>query len=171
MEAAALDIAFAAGLFGLARRTPDVIEARRARSKSARQTCEFACPGMLQGRVGWPQIRPCLVGRREFSEGALRIVETVGAVLASLIAVAMGFFAGRRWVSNAYLGALFGVPLGIVSATLYFTLALLIARAWPRLLDAHLVGLCVLAVLVVGTACAAAGAVFGYRKSLGVRLF
>lgn len=98
-------------------------------------------------------------------------METVGAALASLIAVAMGFFAGRHWMPNPYLSALFGVPLGIVSAALYFALALLVARAWPRLLDAHLVGLHVLALLVVGTACAAAGAVFGYRKSLGVRLF
>jgi hypothetical protein len=71
-----------------------------------------------------------------------------------------------RWASWPAAAA-----LGFLSAGLYFTLALPVARASPQLLDARLVGLHFLALLVVGAAFGALGAVFGYRKSLGVRLF
>ncbi len=98
-------------------------------------------------------------------------METVGAILASGLAGVLGFVAGGRWAPNPFLGALFGLPLGIVSAGIYFALALGVAEAWPQLLDARLVGLHFLALLVVGAMCSGLGAVFGYRKSLGARLF
>ncbi|SJZ74298.1 hypothetical protein SAMN02745126_02113 [Enhydrobacter aerosaccus] len=99
-------------------------------------------------------------------------METVGAIVASGVAGLLGFMAGGRWAPTAFLGALlFGVPFGIVAAGLYFISALFIAQAWPELIDARSVGLHVMALVIVGAMCSGIGIVFGYRKSLGARLF
>jgi hypothetical protein len=101
----------------------------------------------------------------------LRIVESVGALLACGAAGALGFFAGGRWAPGPVLGAIMGVPLGAVFAAVYFALALWVGETWPDLLDARLVGLISAALVIAGAACGAIGAVFGYRKSLGASLF
>lgn len=99
-------------------------------------------------------------------------METVGAILASILAGLLGFCAGKRWAPTPSVGVLlFGIPMGAVAAGLYVASALFVAEAWPDLLDARSVGLHGLALLFIGAICGGLGAVFGYRKSLGARLF
>jgi hypothetical protein len=99
-------------------------------------------------------------------------METAGAILVSIIAAFLGYQAGGRWVPTPVVGViLFSVPLGVVSVGLYVVLALCVTEMWPDSLDARLVAFHSLAVFGAGVGCGALGTVFGYRKSLGARLF
>jgi len=98
-------------------------------------------------------------------------VEAIGAIIACGAALAFGVFAGSRWAPGPVLGALMGFVVGTVVAPAYFIAALLVGAVRPQLLDAHRVGLLAMALVIAGALCGSIGAWFGYRKSLGAKLF
>jgi hypothetical protein len=98
-------------------------------------------------------------------------VEILGAILACIAAGSLGFFAGGHWGPGPLAGAFLGIPLGALVAPLYFILALMIGETLPGALDARLIGLFSMGLVIAGATCGAIGAWFGYRKSMGARLF
>ena len=103
--------------------------------------------------------------------GELRIVEAAAAILGCLIAGAFGFYVGGRLAPGPILGAIMGAAAGVVVAAAYFALGLWVGETWPNILHPRRVGLAAAALLLGGMICGAIGSWFGYRKSLGAKLF
>jgi ABC-type transporter Mla maintaining outer membrane lipid asymmetry permease subunit MlaE len=94
----------------------------------------------------------------------------IGAILACCISAAVGFHAGSRWAPGPILGALMGIVLGAVVSVVYFAIALWVGETW-HILDPRKIGLMSAGLVVAGALVGAIAAWFGYRKSLGAKLF
>jgi hypothetical protein len=98
-------------------------------------------------------------------------VEAIGAVISCIIAGAIGFHAGGRWAPGPIVSGLIGLVIGAVVAVAYFALALWVGETWPHMLNARTVGLMSAGLVVAAALVGAVCAWFGYRKSLGAKLF
>jgi hypothetical protein len=105
------------------------------------------------------------------NQGALRIVETVAAIVACAVALVLGRIAGLRVPIGHPWIILAGVVVGEVCAAVYLGLANWAGRVWHGLLDPRLVGVHFMALIVAAGLCGAIGAWFGYRKAMGRGLF
>jgi hypothetical protein len=105
------------------------------------------------------------------NQGALRIVETVAAVVACGVALILGLIAGLRVPVGQPWIVLVGLGVGEVCAGVYLGLANWANRMWHGLVDPRLVGVHFMALVVAAGLCGAIGAWFGYRKAMGRGLF
>ena len=105
------------------------------------------------------------------NRGALRIVETVAAVVACGVALVLGLIAGLRIPIGQPWIVLIGLVLGEVVAGVYLGLANWAARMWHGLLDPHVVGVHFMVLIVAAGLSGAIGAWFGYRKAMRGSLF
>jgi hypothetical protein len=105
------------------------------------------------------------------NQGALRIVETVAAVVACGVALALGLVAGLRIPVGQPWIVLVGLVVGEVIAGVYLGLANWAGRMWHGLLDPRLVGVHFMVLIVAAGLSGAIGAWFGYRKAMRGGLF
>jgi hypothetical protein len=105
------------------------------------------------------------------NHGALRIVETIAAIVACGLALVSGYALGLRGPLVQPWNVIAGLVIGEACAGVYLGLANWASRRWSDLLDARLVGMHFMALIVVAGLCGAVGAWFGYRKTLGRGLF
>lgn len=69
------------------------------------------------------------------------------------------------------MGALMGAAGGVLVAAAYFALGIWVGETWPHILQPRRVGLYSAGLVVGGALCGGIGSWFGYRKSLGAKLF
>jgi hypothetical protein len=98
-------------------------------------------------------------------------VETAGAGLAGALAFLIGWQVGRRWAPRPASAMLSGLIVGGLCVGLYFLVSAWIETRWPDLLDAYVVGLHLIIVILAAPVLGALGALLGYRRSMGQRLF
>ena len=98
-------------------------------------------------------------------------METIGAIVACLAALAFGFGLGYRWTFGQPWGVVAGLVVGEIFAAVYFASSIWVGGAWPGVLDARRVGLHFVVLVVVAALCGGAGSWFGHRKSMGPGLF
>lgn len=105
------------------------------------------------------------------NQGALRIVETVAAVVACGVALLLGVIAGLRVPLGQPWIVLVGLVVGEVCAGVYLGLANWAYGMWHGLVDPRAVGMHFMALVVAAGLSGAIGAWFGYRKAMGRGLF
>jgi len=105
------------------------------------------------------------------NRGALRIVETVAAVVTCGLALVLGLVAGLRVPIGQPWIVLLGLGVGEACAGIYLGLANWASRTWHGMLDARQVGVHFMGLIVAAGLCGAIGAWFGYRKAMGRGLF
>ncbi len=98
-------------------------------------------------------------------------METIGAIVAGGVVLAVGYYAGGRWAQDSVWSIPIGIVVGIACALAYLAVMLLVVGLWPHSLDAHKLGIVFMLLLIILPLLAVVAAWFGYRKSLGMRLF
>ncbi len=98
-------------------------------------------------------------------------MEIAGAVVACLAAITLGFSAGRLWAREPVWCIPIGIVVGIACAFGYLAALVAAAELLPVSLDAHALGIRFLVLLPIVPLFAVPAAWFGYRKSIGIRLF
>jgi len=98
-------------------------------------------------------------------------METIGALVDSGAALALGLTLGYRWTLGPPWHLIAALMVGGVCAAVYFVLAIWVGRNLPGVLVARLVGVHFMVLTIVAPLVCAFGASFGYRKSLGRSLF
>src|SRR6476646_2329359 len=99
------------------------------------------------------------------------MVEIVGAILACGAAFLTGYNAAPHWAWDTGWSVIIGAAAGEFCAFAYFGVLLTIGMLWPGSLDAHGLGVDFLVLMAVAPLFGAPAGWFGYRKSLGLRLF
>ena len=105
------------------------------------------------------------------NEGALGLVEALGALGAGVLAFAVAFVVGYRATFGPPWLSLVGLVIGEVFAGVYFLAANWVGRNMPGLLDARLIGVYLMGLVFAAGLLGVVGARFGQRKSIGLGLF
>jgi hypothetical protein len=93
-------------------------------------------------------------------------METIGAIVACIAALAAGFEAGRRWAFDPGWSVFLGAAVAEACTAIYFVVMLALDVAQPGMINAHIVGQQVVILIVVTPILGAPAGWFGFRRSI-----
>ncbi|HTR83439.1 MAG TPA: hypothetical protein VMI56_03100 [Reyranella sp.] len=93
-------------------------------------------------------------------------METIGAIVACIAALAAGFEGGRRWALDQGWSVFIGAAVAEACTAIYFIVMLAIDVAQPGLVNAHIVGQLVVMLVAVTALLGATAGWFGFRRSM-----
>jgi MFS family permease len=111
------------------------------------------------------------VGKSRPEWGTLRIVESVAAIVACLVAIGLGFYLARLWAPTSVWALLIGVVSGGICAAVYFVATVLAGELIPDFLAAEKVGFWFMILLAAAPSCGALGGFIGQRRTPGLGPF
>jgi hypothetical protein len=89
----------------------------------------------------------------------------IGAIVAGVISIALGYYVARLWAPTASWALLIGLMCGGVCAVAYFAITVLTGQLAPRTLDAKKIGYWFFILVFAAPVLGAVGALLGYRRT------